>query len=89
MREKTSVAIDGRVRRDAVREARRRGVSLSSLVNEALESLLASRLRPRRFTLSDLIALIDRHGPLPDEYVEGVRWAIQNQGEAPRSRWGS
>ena len=87
MRERTSVTLDPRLRAAASREAKRRGVSLSALMTEALAKMLGARVGPRRCTMNDLVAVLEKFGPLPDEYVAAVREGIRSQGEGPVNRW--
>ncbi len=52
MKERTSIAIEARVRRAAKKAARDRGVSLSRYITEAIEERLAKQGLPRRFPRS-------------------------------------
>ena len=54
MKERTSLAIDAHLRRAAEAAARKRGISLSRLVTEAIEAHLAPR-RKNRFPVSEVL----------------------------------
>lgn len=55
MKERTSVAIDRRLRREAQALARERGISLSRLLNEMLEEKIGKEHRGERFPRSVLL----------------------------------
>ena len=48
----------------------------------AYEAAIACTREGRPCTAQDLIAILEKHGPLTEEYAQGVREAIRNQGQA-------
>ncbi|HVY62626.1 MAG TPA: CopG family transcriptional regulator [Planctomycetota bacterium] len=87
MRERMSIAIDGKLRRAAQKEARRRGISVSQLVSDAVARHLGPVPPPKRCTARDLVELVNRLPPIDPDFAADVRRGVEMQGEPPGDPW--